>query len=113
MSDTARMTPAQIAATRHLIGLSQAELADALNVNRHAVKDWESGRFAARVGVIADLAALRAEHDAELAELVAHAKDSEVEVPSGPRSRGWYLALAARLVDRLPSARVVWAEADR
>jgi transcriptional regulator with XRE-family HTH domain len=102
------MTPAQIAATRHLIGLSQAELAVALNVNRHAVKDWESGRFAARPGVIADLAALRAEHDAELTELIKRAEltaaEAEVEMPDGPRSRGWYLALASRLIDRLPIA---------
>ena len=65
MPAVTQISAAQIAATRHLIGLSQAELADALGVNRHAVKDWESGRFAARPGVIADLAALRAEHDAE------------------------------------------------
>lgn len=97
------MNPAQIAATRHLIGLSQAELAEALNVNRHAVKDWESGRFTARPGVITDLAALRAEHDAELSEL-----GQRFEVPSGPRPRGWYLALAARLLDRDPHAEVEW-----
>jgi transcriptional regulator with XRE-family HTH domain len=111
MPAVTQISAAQIAATRHLIGLSQAELADALGVNRHAVKDWESGRFAARPGVIADLAALRAEHDAELAELAEHAERAEVEVPDGPRSRGWYLALAARLLDRLPAARIAWGAA--
>lgn len=112
MPATTQITAAQIAATRHLIGLSQAELADALSVNRHAVKDWESGRFAARPGVIADLMALRAEHDAELTELTEQAERAEVELPSGPKSRGWYLALAARLLDRLPAARIAWAAAD-
>ena len=108
MSDTARITPAQIAATRHLIGLSQAELADELGVNRHAVKDWESGRFAARSGVVADLAALRVAHDADLDEMVRRAAKGPVEVPGGPRPRGWYLALAARLLDRVPAAQVDW-----
>ena len=101
-------TAAQIAATRHLIGLSQAELAGALGVNRHAVKDWESGRFAARPGVVADLAALRAEHDAELEAMMARTAHGSVEVPSGPRARGWYLALGARLLDRLPNAQIDW-----
>ena len=106
------MTAAHIAATRHLIGLSQAELAEALGVGRHAVKDWESGRFAARAGVIADLAELRAEHDAELAELVAVAEGAElVVVPSGPRPRGWYLALASRLIDRV-DVPIRWAEGE-
>ncbi len=112
MPEATQMSAAQIAATRHLLGLSQAELADALRVNRHAVKDWESGRFTARAGVVADLLTLRAEHDAELAQLVEAAKDADVEMPQGPRPRGWYLALAARLIDRDPSARVTWP-ADR
>lgn len=104
----ANATAAQIAASRHLIGLSQAELAEALSVNRHAVKDWESGRFVARPGVVSDLAALRAEHDAELEEMIAGAAQGPVEVPSGPKARGWYLALGARLLDRLPTAQIDW-----
>lgn len=102
------MTAARIAATRHMIGLSQAELAAALGVNRHAVKDWESGRFAARPGVLSDLEALRREHDIELAELAEVAERAEVELPSGPRPRGWYLALGARLLDRAPGVVVTW-----
>ncbi|MFF2088527.1 helix-turn-helix domain-containing protein [Nocardia sp. NPDC058176] len=105
------MRPAEIAATRHLMGLSQAELAAALEVNRHAVKDWESGRFQPRSGVVRDLLTLRAEHDAELATLVEQTSENEVEVPDGPRPRGWYLALAARLMDRVPSARIDWPSA--
>ncbi len=101
-------TAAQIAATRHLLGLSQAELAEALHVNRHAVKDWESGRFGARPGVVGDLAALRAEHDAELEVMIIHATIGPVDVPHGPKPRGWYLALSARLLDRRPSAQIDW-----
>lgn len=102
------MTAAEIAATRHLIGLSQAELADELNVNRHSVKDWESGRFAARQGVVTDLIALRAQHEAELTQMVQRAEQSPIAIPNGPRPRGWYLALGARLLDRLPDVQIDW-----
>ncbi|HEY0249724.1 MAG TPA: hypothetical protein VGC45_15845 [Gryllotalpicola sp.] len=104
-------TPAEIAATRHLIGLSQAELADELSVGRHAVKDWESGRFAARAGVIRDLGALRAGHDAEVARLAQGAEDGVlIQIPRGPKPQGWYLALAARVLDRVPDAMLEWAD---
>ena len=104
------MTGAEIAATRHLLGLSQAELADMLGVNRHAVKDWESSRFNARPGVIADLAHLRAAHDAEVTRLTDGAQNGVViSLPDGPKPRGWYRALGARVIDRVPDAMLDWA----
>ncbi|MGX9349385.1 helix-turn-helix domain-containing protein [Microbacterium sp. KNMS] len=103
------VTPAQIAATRHLIGMSQAELAEALNVNRHAVKDWESGRFTARPGVVADLEAIRAQHDAEARKLTEAADQGvPLSLPAGPRPRGWYLALGARVLSAVPGAAIDW-----
>ncbi|ABR10499.1 HTH DNA binding protein [Microbacterium phage Min1] len=110
--DELRMTGAEIAATRHLLGLSQAELAADLGVNRHAVKDWESGRFTARPGVISDLVALRERHDKEAARLIVGAQDGvPIELPRGPRPAGWYLALGARVIDAVPDAMLSWAEA--
>lgn len=105
------MTGAQIAATRHLVGLSQAELSGILEVNRNTVKDWERGAFNARPGVVADLLALRARHDDEADRLTAAAADGiPIELPSGPMPRGWYLALAARVLDRDPDAEMNWLD---
>ena len=108
-----RMTGAEIAATRHLLGLSQAELAAELNVGRHAVKDWESGRFHARAGVVADLLALREIHDREAARLIQGADDGIIiALPSGPKPRGWYLALGARVIAAVPDAMLDWVEEE-
>lgn len=107
------MTPAEIAAIRHLLGLSQAELAGELHVTRHAVKDWESGRFSPRQGVVDDLAALREQHDRETARLTGGAREGMIiQVPRGPKPQGWYLALAARVLDRMPDAMLDWYDGD-
>jgi DNA-binding XRE family transcriptional regulator len=107
---TDRMTGAEIAATRHLIGLTQNEFADELSVSRQAVTDWERGRFAAREGVCADIGELRRRHDREVARLAEGAGGGVIiSLPDGPRPRGWYLALGARLVDRVPDAMLDWA----
>lgn len=104
------MTGAEIAATRHLLGLSQSELAAMLNVGRDAVKDWERGRFTARPGVVTDLLALREAHDQEVARLTDGADDGNIiHLPDGPKPRGWYLALGARVLDRVPDAMLDWA----
>ena len=103
------MTGPEIAATRHLLGLSQQELASMLHVGRSAVKDWERGRFTARDGVIADLLALRASHDHETNRLAEGAAAGiPIYLPDGPKPRGWYLALAARVLDREPEAQFEW-----
>lgn len=104
------MSAAEIAATRHLLGLSQAELASMLGVGRDAVKDWERGKFNARPGVIADLATLRSAHDTETARLIDGELDgTPIGLPDGPKPRGWYLALGARVIDRVPDAMIDWA----
>ncbi|MDR6867701.1 transcriptional regulator with XRE-family HTH domain [Microbacterium resistens] len=106
-----KMSGAEIAATRHMLGLSQSELAAALGVGRDAVKDWESGRFSARAGVVADLAALRETHDTEAIRLIAGARDGiPITLPRGPRPQGWYLALGARILAAEPDAMLDWAE---
>lgn len=103
------MTGAEIAATRHLIGLSQTDLADQLSVSRQSVKDWERGRFTAREGVVADLLALRAAHDTDAARLIDAAQGGVlIELPGGSKPRGWYLALGARVLDAVPDAMLEW-----
>ncbi|WP_300265517.1 helix-turn-helix domain-containing protein [Microbacterium sp.] len=108
---TTKMTGAEIAATRHLLGLSPTDLAYQLGVSRQSVKDWERGRFTAREGVVGDLYARRAAHDAETARLIHGAQDGvPIGLLSGPKPRGWYLALGARVLDAVPDAMLEWAE---
>lgn len=106
---TDRMSGAEIAVTRHLLGLSQTEFAAELRVSRDAVKDWESGKLIARASLSGDIAALRATHDREVDRLAQVAADGvPIDLPSGPRPRGWYLALGARVLDRVPEAMLEW-----
>ena len=103
------MSGAEIAATRHLIGLTQQEFADKLGVSRQSVKDWERSKFSARPGVIADITALRHRHDAATRDLVAAAENGTViGLPDGPEPRGWYLAMGARVIDEVPDAILDW-----
>lgn len=107
---TETMTGAEIAATRHLLGLTMQEMADMLGVSKESIKKWEAGKYAARPGACADITQLRAEHDAEVARLMVGVEDGiPIGLPGGPKPRGWYLALGARLIDREPDAMLEWA----
>ena len=103
------MTPAMIAATRRLIGLTVDQLAEALRVNPRTVRGWESGRYSPSDGPVRDLLELRGEHDAETDALTDAAQSGDVVLPDGPRPQGWYLALAARVLDRESGALVTWS----
>ena len=108
---TTPTTAAELAATRKLIGLSAAELADELSVLRTTVHDWERGRFQPSEGLRRDIAALRARHDGALAAMIAD-HDGEgriIALPDAPMPRSWYLALGARLIDHRPDAMLDWA----
>lgn len=101
------MTAAQIAATRALLGLSQTDFSRALGVTRVAVAGWEAGKFRAVPGVVADIQALRDEHDQLVKDLESSPRP--VVIPrEGTRPRSWYLAAAARLIDRQPDTVIEW-----
>jgi transcriptional regulator with XRE-family HTH domain len=111
MMETMRetMSGAEMAATRHLLGLSQAELAEALRVSRYAVRDWESGKLSVVPGVVRELGALRAQHDLALRRLLPAAREGvPIELGHEPRPRGWYLALGARVIAAVPDAELSW-----
>lgn len=102
------MTSAQIAAIRRLLGLTADQLGEELGINPRTIRGWEAGKYSPSESVEQALNDLRAEHDAELDLLLAGTASGPVKVPSGPRARSWYLALAARLIDRLPAAQIAW-----
>lgn len=103
------MSGTELAATRHLLGLSQQDLADLLKVNRYTVRDWERGKHEPRAGVLHELELLRREHT-EAVDVLAHAAaDGEIiGLPQGPKPSGWYLAIGARILDRVPDAQLEW-----
>ena len=104
-----RMSPAEVAATRHLLGLSQSELCDLLGIARSTLHDWERGKWRPSAGLQADLLALRAEHDAEAERLADGAADGMIiSLTPGPRHLGWSVALGARVMDRVPGAMIEW-----
>lgn len=99
------MSAAMVASARHLLGLSQQEFADALSVSRHTVKDWESGRLAVRSTLILDISRLIAEHDEDTRAL---GSTDPVVLPSGPKPRGWYAAVGARILAQDTAVDLRW-----
>ena len=103
------MSAAEVAATRKLIGLTLQEVADTLGVGITAVRDWERGRFVPRQSLADALLELRKEHDQAFFQLLEGAEDGLVIMLSrGPRPQGWYLALGARIIDRMPDVMLEW-----
>ena len=87
---------AKIKGIRAALGLSQESLAQALRVGRSAVKDWESGKFAPRPGVVDDLYALLDQHDTDYEAIAQEPDPVRLRVPAG-RPDGWGTGLALRL----------------
>ncbi|MDI6024452.1 helix-turn-helix transcriptional regulator [Leucobacter sp. UT-8R-CII-1-4] len=103
------MTAAQIAATLHLTGLTQRAFGDAIGVSKMSVSNWLSGTYAASANAVANIHRLRAEHDADLARIIQLANDgAPMILGAHARGRDWSIGLAARLIDRLPDAEIVW-----
>ena len=103
------MSPAEVACTRHLLGLSQTELCGMLGIARSTLHDWERGKFSPSAGLHRDLSALRALHDAKTEQLAADAKAGETTSLAEVRyPDGWHVGLGARILDRMPHARIEW-----
>ncbi|WOF23859.1 helix-turn-helix domain-containing protein [Microbacterium betulae] len=87
------LTAEEIAARRHLIGLTLEELAAELGVNPRSIRRWEAGTATPSAGVEADLERLVAEHTADT--------DRYPDIDEN-RPRGWVIAALARRLDRAP-----------
>ncbi len=110
---TDRMTGAEFAARRHLLGLTLDELASILGVNPRTVRAWEAERDPIPHRVPDELAALAAEHTALTQEMAAAGSVQIVRAKRDgqDRPRGWYVAAAARATAADPGLRVEWIEA--
>ncbi len=107
---TDRMTGAEFAARRHMLGLTLDELAAVLGVNPRTTRSWETERDQIPARLSGELDALIAEHaklaqgmtDAGAVQIVRAKRDSQ------DRPRGWYVAAAARATAANPGLRVEW-----
>lgn len=97
------------AGVRHILGLAQQELADALSIDRGNIKSWEASKYGAGEDIAADLKKLLTQHDAEAAELITIVERGETAIlPRGPMPQGWYVALSARVILAAPEAQLRW-----
>lgn len=105
-----RMTAAEFAAWRHLLGLTLDELAEALAVNPRTTRAWESGRDPIPARITDELAAMDVEHRALADQMVAAETPVAIHRDKhvGPRPRGWYVAAAARALAVDPDLEVDW-----
>lgn len=114
-----RLSPAEFAARRHLLGLTLEQTAAALPsrrtgspVNPRTVRAWESGRDPIPEHITAALEELIVCHDALVDRMLA----SEVPIAIPRRGDldgnampgGWYIAAAARAVAVNPLLEVEW-----
>ena len=107
------VTPLEAAAMRKLVGLTNDGMAAVLKVNPRTIRSWESGRDRPSEAAAAALTAVVESHDNEVDELLeAVNRDETVILPRGPMPTGWYVALAARVLDAEPGARLVWEDDD-
>ncbi len=104
-----RLSSAEFAARRHLVGFTLDQLAAVLRVNPRTVRAWESGRDLIPPRITQELAVLIGEHTGVVQEML----DADVPVHiardgAGSRPRGWYVAAAARAIAVEPDLIVEW-----
>lgn len=108
MSDT--MSPAEVSALRHMMGLSMDAFAHLLGVNPRTVRSWESGRDMLSESSTAAVWALARRHDELVREYLEAGVPIGIERDMGDASppRGWYLAAAGRAMLAEPDLMVGW-----
>ena len=113
MTTTDRMTGAEFATRRHMLGLTLDELASALGVNPRTTRSWETERDQIPARLPAELDALTAEHTKLAQEMIAAGSVQIVRATHDDqdRPRGWHVAAAARATAAKPDLRVEWIAA--
>lgn len=104
------MTPLEVSAIRRMVGLTVDQFADRLDVNPRTVRGWESGKYSPSESAAQAILSVRREHDKQTDRLMLGAAETDAPVYLGgpEHPRGWWIALAARVLDANPDARVEW-----
>ena len=110
-ADGGVLSAAEVAALRHLLGLSQAQLGGMLEVNPRTVRRWERGRSQPSPTAVEALWKLCDRHDA-LVRFYRRQDLVRVRQAEGWPPRGWFLAAAGRALAATPEIRVEWDDPD-
>ena len=105
------LSPAEVSAHRHAMGLSLDQMAAMLGVNRRTVRSWESGRdrlSASSAAALLDLVGRHVELVGRMASAgVPVVVPRDVPVDAVP-PRGWVLAAAGAALRVEPDLMVDW-----
>lgn len=105
------LSPAEVSAHRHAMGLSLDQLAAMLGVNPRTVRSWESGRDGLSASSAAALLDLVGRHVELVGRMVSAGVPvvvpREVSVDAVP-PRGWFLAAAGAALRVEPDLMVDW-----
>lgn len=106
------MNQTEFAAIRRLVGLTAEQFGDKLSINPRTVRRWESGATNISDSAAALIQDLRAAHDLDFKSCLAIVgRGDTVTFPEGDgdRPNSWWLAVAARIIDREPKAQLKWS----
>lgn len=101
-----RLSAADFAVRRRLVGLTHDEIAAEFSVNARTVRTWESGQEPVPYRITVEMEELVRRHGRETAEILNTA--SLVDIP---RKSGWHIAAAARALDANPTLNLEWSQA--
>ena len=97
------MTPAEVAALRTVLGLSQEQFAEMLNVNPRTARAWESGKFAPSAGVVEDMWIIKSRHDDIVRNMLSMGRASIPRNGNKDGPKSWWLAAFGRALANDPS----------
>lgn len=108
------LTPAEIEGIQKLLGLNFVAFAELLQVNDRTVRAWTAGKYVAGPGPVETILALLDEHTRELESILKDQPGYVIYLPTENQGRPhqWYVGIAGRILDRRPTARVHWLNAD-
>lgn len=91
-----RLTGADFAVKRRMIGLTMQEISTRFGVSARTVRSWESGSEPIPYRITDEMGELLSEHDALVEEILYDPAFIEGAAVDIPRKSGWHLAAAAR-----------------
>lgn len=107
-----RMSALEFAAWRHLLGLTFEDCSRLLHVTLRTVQKWESGAEQIPYGVTKEIEELYTQHTGVVEHMLSQDGGALPRQKDAPEyrefPRGWYVAAAARAVDREKKLNLEW-----